>query len=86
MKGELAEEKYFSQLVNEKNWDSEAAEIRRRKTRRLLAQDPKTLFSEVQILANGQLFIHDGYHRAAVRAESGLASAKVQVSLSLFLR
>ena len=86
MEGGLAEEKYFSQLINEQSWDSKAAEIRRRKTRRLLSQDPKTLFSEVQILADGQLFIHDGYHRAAVRAESGLASARVQVTLSLFLR
>lgn len=85
MRGGRHEEDYYSKLVLEKNWHPDAAQVRRQKTRSLLAQDAHELFSEVQILEDGGLFIHDGYHRAAVRAEKGLDTASVQVTLSLFL-
>ena len=86
MRGGSHEEDYYSQLVSEKNWHPDAAQARRQKTRRLLTQDPNKLFSEVQILEDGRLFIHDGYHRAAVRAGKGLKTAQVQITLNLFLR
>ena len=85
IEGGHPEETYYSKLVSEKNWDPEEAQVRRKKTRMLLAQDPELLFSEVKILENGNLFIHDGYHRAAVRAEKGLKTAQVQITISLFL-
>ena len=85
LRGGMHEEDYFSQLVSERNWHPDAAQARRQKTRNLLTQDPNELFSEVQILEDGRLFIHDGYHRAAVRAEKGLKTAHVQITISLFL-
>lgn len=85
LRGGMHEEDYYSRLVSEKNYHPEAAQARRHKTRSLLTQDPNELFSEVQILEDGRLFIHDGYHRAAVRAEKGLMTARVQITISLFL-
>lgn len=85
MRGGSYEDEYYSQLVSEHDWHRDAAQLRREKTRDLLAQNPNELFSEVRILEDGKLFIHDGYHRAAVRAEKGLETASVQVTINLFL-
>ena len=86
MRGEDDAMSYYRNLVLGGDWSEQDANKRREKTARLMAADPQTFVSEANLVLEGQLMLHDGYHRAAIRKAKGFTTARIQVTLSLNLR
>ena len=86
MAGEKIENDYFENLIAQHGWSRAAAEERRDKTRFLLTQDAREFVSEVIILGNGKMQMHDGNHRASIRRRKGFTTQSVIVSLNLDLK
>ena len=86
MTGGKIENDYFETLITHHGWSRSAAEERRDKTRFLLTQDAREFVSEVVILENGRMLMHDGNHRASIRRRRGFTTHSVIVSLNLDLK
>lgn len=85
-KGTPELEKFIEKSIKQGDYTVEELDIRLEKTRQLLTQNYKELFSEVSIREDGTLFIHDGYHRAGLSVHNGLDYFHAVVSIPIDLR
>lgn len=59
--------RYYDGLMLDQSSSIDAVSERREKTMRLMERNARRFVSEAKFRLDGQLMLHDGYHRAAIR-------------------